>query len=104
MFIHDGVPVKENLSEEIRQRLVTDTINRRDKKTGRVNVYRRVSYYDPQKRYNVVVGSKKIGERDPDTNLVTDILRRQSPQRKAVIDAVQELASRIDTQVTESRQ
>ena len=104
MFIHDGVPIKKNLPEDVRQRLVTDTINRRDKKTGRINVYRRVSYYDPQKRYNIVVGSKKLGERDPNTNLVTDILRRQSPQRKAVIDAVQELTSRIDGQVSDSRQ
>lgn len=104
MFIHEGVPIKKNLSDEIRKRLVVDTIDRRDKKTGRINVYRRVSYYDSQKKFNVAVGSKKIGERDAATGQVIDLLRRQSPQRRAVMDALQELAAKAENQLSDSRQ
>ncbi len=83
MFVHDGVLIKKDLSAAIRERLVTDTYDRIDRKTGRINVYRRVSYYDPKKKFNVSAGTMKIGERDPETGKVTNILRRQSPERAA---------------------
>ena len=67
MFVHDGVLIKKDLSAAIRERLVTDTYDRVDRKTGRINVYRRVSYYDPKKKFNVSAGTMKIGERDPET-------------------------------------
>lgn len=104
MFIHEGVPIKKNLSAAIRQRLVVDTFDRLDKKTGRINVYRRVSYYDSKKQFNVSVGSKKLGERDPNTGLIVDILRRKSPQRAAFADALQELAEKAQNKLSDDRQ
>lgn len=104
MFVHEGVPIKKNLSADIRKRLVVDTFDRLDKKTGRINVYRRVGYYDPKKKFNISVGSKKLGERDPATGQIVDILRRQSPQRRAFTDALQELAERAQNNLNDPRQ
>ena len=57
-FVFEGVLIRKNLPENVREKLVVDTYKKRDKRTGRVDLYRRVSYYDPAKRFNVPVGSK----------------------------------------------
>ena len=58
-FVFEGVLIRKNLPENVREKLVVDTYKKRDKRTGRVDLYRRVSYYDPAKRFNVPVGSKR---------------------------------------------
>ena len=46
-FVFEGVLVRKNLPASVREKLVLDTYKKKDKRTGRVDLYRRVSYYDP---------------------------------------------------------
>ncbi len=103
-FIFEGVLIKKELPKGAKDRLVADTYKKFDKRTGRHDLYRRVSYYDPQKRFNVPVGSKKIGEIDPETGKVTEIIRRQSPVRKTIAEAILEIADKAEKQLDDQRQ
>ena len=103
-FVFEGVLVRKNLPASVREKLVLDTYKKKDKRTGRVDLYRRVSYYDPAKRFNVPVGSKKIGEIDPETGEVHEILRKQSPVRKIVASAILEISDRAEKQLDDQRQ
>lgn len=75
-FVFSGVTVRKNLPQEIRDQLVVDTFERKDKSTGRICVYRRLSYYDAKKQFNVYVASKKIGEKDPDSGDINPLVRK----------------------------
>lgn len=103
-FVFQGVLIKKEIPADARDKLVADTYKKFDKRTGRTDLYRRVSYYDPQKRFNVPVGSKKIGEIDPENGQVNEIIRRQSPVRKQIADAVLEIADKAESQLDDQRQ
>ena len=98
-FVFEGVLIRKNLPENVREKLVVDTYKKRDKRTGRVDLYRRVSYYDPAKRFNVPVGSKKIGEVDLETGQIHEILRKQSPVRKIIASGMLEISDRAEKQL-----
>lgn len=68
-FIYNGIRVKKDLTEEERERLVEDTVQKRDA-NGVISVYRRLSLYDPKKRFNNYIASKKIGVLDEQTGKV----------------------------------
>ena len=103
-FVFEGVLIRKNLPGTIRDKLVVDTYKKRDRRTGRVDLYRRVSYYDPAKRFNVPVGSKKIGEIDLETGQVHEILRKQSPVRKIIASGMLEISDRAEKHLDDQRQ
>ena len=47
---------------------------------------------------------KKIGEIDPETGKVTEIIRRQSPVRKTIAEAILEIADKAEKQLDDQRQ
>ena len=103
-FVFEGILVRKNLPASVRKKPVVDTYRKKDKRTGRVDLYRRVSYYDPAKRFNVPVGSKKLGEIDPETGKVHEVLRKQSPVRKIVASAILEISDKAEKQLDDQRQ
>ena len=103
-FVFEGVLIRKNLPENVREKLVVDTYKKRDKRTGRVDLYRRVSYYDPAKRFNVPVGSKNIGEVDLQTGQSHEILRKQSAVRKIIASGMLEISDRAEKQLDDQRQ
>lgn len=103
-FVFDGVLIESDLPDDIRQLLVSKTYRKQNKKYGRIDVVKRVSYYDPVKQFNVAVGSKKIGEIDPKTNEVRHIIRRKSPTRAKLNDALLELSDKAEKKISDKRQ
>lgn len=102
-FIFNGIRIKKNLTEEQRAALVEDTYQRLDKKTGKMTVVRRVTYYDPKKRFNVYVTSQKVGFVDAETGKVVPEASRKSPRVPVQGSATDALADASD-QLTDSRQ
>ena len=49
-FVYAGIKVRKNLPAAIRDLFVVDEHNKTDPATGRVNVYRRITYYDSDLR------------------------------------------------------
>lgn len=84
-FVFEGFVITKKLPPGARERLVLDYYTRVDK-AGRVSRFKRVAYYDPKKKHNVYVASKKLGELTEDGKLV-EIIRRGSPAKAALAES-----------------
>lgn len=102
-FVYAGIKVRKNLPAAIRDLFVVDEHNKTDPATGRVNVYRRITYYDSDLGYNVYVASKKIGEIGDDGKIIP-ILRKKSPHRKEVPDSMGAIADKATDSLSDKRQ
>ncbi|EJW93917.1 hypothetical protein EVA_17977, partial [gut metagenome] len=69
-FIFNGIRIKKSLTKEQRDALVEDCYQRTDSVTNVTSVFRRVSYYDSKRQFNVYVAQQKIGVIDPVTGKV----------------------------------
>ena len=102
-FTFDGVVIRKTLSKEIRERLVSDVFDKADPKTGVISVYKRVTYYDPNRRFNVYVASRKLGERDPLTKEVKAGIRKLYRKDRSN-DLPTVLVDKAETHLSDSRQ
>ncbi len=102
-FVYAGIKVRKDVPASIRDLFVVDEHNKTDPATGRVNVYRRITYYDADLGYNVYVASRKIGEVGEDGKVIP-ILRKKSPNRKELPDSMGAIADRVADSLTDKRQ
>ena len=54
-FIFNGIRIKKSLTKEQREALVEDRYQRTDPTSNVTSVFRRVTYYDPKRQFNVYV-------------------------------------------------
>ena len=102
-FVYAGIKVRKDVPAAIRDLFVVDEHKKTDPATGRVNVYRRITYYDADLGYNVYVASKKIGEVGDDGKIIP-ILRKKSPNRKELPDSMGAITDKAANSLTDKRQ
>ena len=76
-FIFNGIRIKKSLTKEQREALVEDRYQRTDPATKVTSVFRRVTYYDPKRQFNVYVTQQKIGVIDAETGEVVPVKSRK---------------------------
>ena len=86
-FIFNGLRIEKSLTKEQRDALVEDRYQRTDPATKVTSVFRRVTYYDTKRQFNVYVTQQKIGVIDPATGEVVPVKSRKGNFKRRGINA-----------------
>ncbi len=87
-FIFNGIRIKKSLTKEQREALVEDRYQRTDPTSNVTSVFRRVTYYDPRRQFNVYVTQQKVGVIDPATGEVVPVKSKKGNFKRRVGNAV----------------
>lgn len=104
-FIFNGIRINKNLLKEQREALVEDRYQRTDPVTKVTSVFRRVTYYDPKRQFNVYVTQQKIGVIDRATGEIVPVKSKKGNfKRRTINTAMTDAFTQASEGMTDDRQ
>lgn len=104
-FIFNGIRINKNLTNEQRAALVEDRYQRTDPVTKVTSVFRRITYYDPKRQFNVYVTQQKVGVIDRTTGEIVHVKSKKGNfKRRAINTAMTDALTEAAEGLTDVRQ